>query len=41
MKGTASIVTEAGPRNGTFEQGSTAILFCKVKSLVSFDNQFL
>ena len=34
-------MTEAGPRNGTFEQGSDAILFCRVKSLITPHVQWL
>ena len=34
-------MTEAGPRNGSFEQGSEATLFCRVKSLVPPHVQWL
>jgi hypothetical protein len=39
--GLSTIVTEAGPRNGTVEQGSDANLFCRVKSLISPHVQWL
>ena len=39
--GLSTIVTEAGPRNGSVDQGSDANLFCRVKSLISPHVQWL
>ncbi len=41
FSGLSTIVMEAGPRNGSFEQGSEAALFCRVKSLIPPHVQWL